>query len=228
MGFVLGLCGPAGAGKDTVADYLVSKHGWTEKLSFASNLKKMCKAIFFLSDYDVNDQEGKQTNFNRPRPFTGRNLGSVLHWMSRTHASYPLKRGVKEKVRSLVGTEFTNPRHILQFIGTDICRELVPSYHVDMVVREIKASPEGFYVITDARFPDEGDLVLDDLSGMVVYIDRPALLVENIDRRHASETALLNWGRFSDTINNHRDGLAFLYEEVDNFLGRHGLCQMLS
>lgn len=41
---IIGLTGAAGSGKDTVADYLVSRHGFT-KLAFASGLKDMLAAI---------------------------------------------------------------------------------------------------------------------------------------------------------------------------------------
>ena len=41
---VIGLTGKAGAGKSTVADYLVEKHGFT-KLSFAGPLKKMLRTL---------------------------------------------------------------------------------------------------------------------------------------------------------------------------------------
>lgn len=41
---IIGLTGPAGSGKDTVADYLVCEHGFT-KLAFASGLKDMLEVI---------------------------------------------------------------------------------------------------------------------------------------------------------------------------------------
>lgn len=225
MGTVLGINGRALAGKDTVADYLVSECGWTAKLSFAKNLKEMCKAIFFLTDYDVNDQEGKKKGFLTPKVFTDRNLGSVMFWMSSTHGHCPVLVGAKEKVRSYVGTEFTNPRHILQFVGTEVCRELVPSYHVDMLVKQVRGNLDGRFIVTDVRFPNEGDLILDVLGGFVVYLDRPSADNTNIDMKHPSETAMLEWGRFSGTIKNHREGLDFLYEEVLNFLRKQELCQ---
>ena len=69
MGFVLGFSGAAGAGKDTVADYLIEGGGWDGKLSFAGNLKEMCKLVFNLTDHDVYDQEGKQALFDSPKVF---------------------------------------------------------------------------------------------------------------------------------------------------------------
>lgn len=224
MGVVLGIHGPALSGKDTVADHLLSEYGWDEKLSFAKNLKEMCKAIFFLSDYDLYDQEGKKKMFSTPKEFTGRNLGSVLHWMSRTHASFPLIKGTKETVRSLIGTKFNNPRDILQFVGTDICRELVPTYHIDIIMLKVREKPDARFVISDVRFPNEGDLILDNLSGLVIKLDRPGVNAENINKNHPSETAMRDWGRFTDVLENHREGLPFLYEEVDSFLRKNGLC----
>lgn len=41
---IIGLKGPAGAGKDTVANYLVEKHGFT-KVTFAGPLKEICAII---------------------------------------------------------------------------------------------------------------------------------------------------------------------------------------
>ncbi len=227
MGTVLGINGRALAGKDTVADYLISEYGWTAKLSFAKNLKEMCKAIFFLTDHDVQNQEGKKKDFLTPKVFTDRNLGSVMFWMSRTHGHCPVPVGAKEKVRSYIGTKFANPRHILQFIGTEICRELVPSYHVDVLVKQVRDNPDGRVIVTDVRFPNEGDLILDELGGLVVYLDRPQPPSDsaNIDMKHPSETAMLEWGRFDDTIKNYREGLDFLYEEVRNFLRKQELCQ---
>lgn len=224
MGFVLGLNGPAGAGKDTVADYLISVYGWDAKLSFAHNLKDICKKVFFLTDEDVNLQEGKKRCFSQPKVFTQDNLNAIFSVMCRTHGHLRPLLGAKEKVRSLIGVELPTPRRILQLVGTDVCRELFPSYHVDVLIKQIKDSPEGRFIITDARFPNEGDVIIDVLEGFVAYVDRPAPSTDSVDRTHASETAMGDWGRFGGTIDNHREGLNFLYVEVDNFLEKYSLC----
>ena len=44
---IIGLVGRKGAGKDTVADYLVREHGF-KKLAFADPVKKVCEAMFAL------------------------------------------------------------------------------------------------------------------------------------------------------------------------------------
>ena len=44
---IIGLVRQKGAGKDTVADYLVREHGFT-KLAFADPVKKVCEAMFAL------------------------------------------------------------------------------------------------------------------------------------------------------------------------------------
>jgi hypothetical protein len=224
MGIVLGLHGEALSGKDSVGDILVKEFGWDGKLAFAHNLKEMCKAIFYLTDYEVGDQEGKKKAFATPKTFTERNLGSVMYWMSLTHRNHRIDPENHAKVKSLVGTPLETPRRILQFVGTDICRTLVTSYHVDIVTKVIQDNPDKNFVITDVRFPDEGDLILDSLGGKVVEVTRPGRPDNGVDRGHASETAMKSWGRFSDVLVNDKDGLEFLKEKVNQLIGRQNLC----
>lgn len=225
MGFILGLHGPAKAGKDTIADYLVSKYGWGEKISFAYNLKEMCKAVFNLTEDDVNTQEGKQREFATPKVFTQRNLGSVLYWMSKTHRNSHPPKGAKEAIKELVGTELHSPRHVLQFVGTDVCRMLVPTYHLDVVLETLRSSPDKNFVVTDVRFPNEGDAIIDEFGGIVFQVLRYPQTVDGVDRSHNSEVAMCDWGRFADTVDNQKDGLDFLFEEVNSLLKRQPPCQ---
>jgi hypothetical protein len=224
MGFVLGLSGPARAGKDTVADFLIQNHGWTGKLSFARNLKNMCKSIFELSESDVETQEGKKRKFDSPIIFTQSQLGAIMYWMAQTHPNAKIDNEVHTAVKSLLGRELNTPREILQIVGTNVCRALVPTYHVDIVLKD--AQVEGLWIITDVRFPNEADLILDELEGSVVNVSRDIDNEGAVDMTHPSETAMKQWGRFADTVDNSKDGLDYLFKEVSEFLERNNFkCQ---
>jgi post-segregation antitoxin (ccd killing protein) len=57
---LIGLCGPAGCGKDTVADLLV-KHGAFHKYALASPIKQGLEAMFGLTPDVWDDREMKET-----------------------------------------------------------------------------------------------------------------------------------------------------------------------
>ena len=44
---IIGICGLIGAGKDTIADYLVNVHGFRRE-SFAGTLKDAVAAVFWM------------------------------------------------------------------------------------------------------------------------------------------------------------------------------------
>lgn len=60
---IIGLTGKAGAGKDTVADYLVSSHGFV-KLSFASDIKAGLNAMFGWTKSQWEDREWKEATID--------------------------------------------------------------------------------------------------------------------------------------------------------------------
>lgn len=59
MPIVIGLHGPAGVGKDTVADYMVSSWGF-QKVSFAGPLKRGVSELFGIPMDDMEDRAAKE------------------------------------------------------------------------------------------------------------------------------------------------------------------------
>ena len=66
MPMLLGLTGPAGCGKDSVANHLQREHAFTPT-SFAAPLKNACQYLFGLSHDEVTDRELKEKTI----PFWG-------------------------------------------------------------------------------------------------------------------------------------------------------------
>lgn len=70
---LIGVTGPAGAGKDTVADYLVRNHGFT-KMAFADPLKQMLTAAGLPEPANREDKEKPAPGFG----FTWREAAQKL------------------------------------------------------------------------------------------------------------------------------------------------------
>jgi len=56
---LVGICGKAGAGKDTVGDYLIKSHGF-KKIALADPIKRLVKDVFALDDHTVYDRVARE------------------------------------------------------------------------------------------------------------------------------------------------------------------------
>lgn len=65
MNRIIGLCGGIGAGKDTVADYLIEAHGF-QRVSFADPLKAACAKVYGELGVDPRHFFGSQLDKAEP------------------------------------------------------------------------------------------------------------------------------------------------------------------
>jgi hypothetical protein len=122
---LIGLVGFIGAGKGSVADLLVEKHGYIKE-SFANSVKDAVSVIFGW-DRKLLEGDTKESREWREQPD---------EWWSKT-----------------LGKEFS-PRLALQLMGTEAGRDVFhKDLWVHTVLRRCK--PENNYVIADVRFPNE-------------------------------------------------------------------------
>lgn len=70
---VIGMIGKAGSGKDTVADYVVEKYGFT-KIAFADPLKQAVQVIFDVDDNYMFDREMRELPLPGWEPWSVRKL----------------------------------------------------------------------------------------------------------------------------------------------------------
>jgi hypothetical protein len=178
---IIGVCGQAGAGKDTIADFLVKDHKFV-KLSFADPLKRICHDVFDFSEEQLWG------------PSSARNAEDKR---------YPRSPFGSEKV-----TEFLTPRYALQRLGTEFGRDCYAPIWVELAIRQAKTileqnvsydrvrgiipnlmGPKRGVVIPDVRFRNELEAIK-AAGGKVVRVVRPGAGLEGAAALHPSEVEM--------------------------------------
>jgi len=70
---LVGICGKAGAGKDTIGNYLVEKYGF-ERIALADPIKRLVKDVFVLDDHTVYDRNARELPLEQWNGWTVRKL----------------------------------------------------------------------------------------------------------------------------------------------------------
>lgn len=167
----------ARVGKDTAADYLVERYGFT-KIAFAGPLKEAAKIIYGLTDEQLYGDK-------------------------------------KEVVDEFWGE---TPRQILQVAGTNALR----THHrqdiwVMATKKKIIVDPNRNWVISDARFINEADMVK-SLSGYAVRIDANFPGQQHIKTgEHISEVEMLDYTNWDWVLQNNST-LEQFYDNIDDMM----------
>lgn len=126
---LIGLTGLAQSGKDTVADYLVSRYGF-EKRSFAAPLKR----VLLAQD-----------------PILGMDPMRPGHTIKLSHALQNIGEDGVKKI-------FPEYRRLLQQLGTEGIRGIDQDFWVKAATNDLDKE-RGKYVFTDVRFPNEAECI---------------------------------------------------------------------
>jgi hypothetical protein len=143
---IIGLTGKRLSGKDTVANYLVEKHGF-EHLFFSKVMKEAVAALFDIRVEDVDNYKGDRGGFEEVRV--------ALNY-----------RGIQMKDLGWVS--------FLQRFGTDMGRKVLgEDIWVDLVNESIENFNDN-YVIKDVRFKNEAEWIL-LAGGKIIELRRDIL-----------------------------------------------------
>ena len=186
---IIGLTGLAGAGKSTVANHLVEKHGF-ERVSFAGPLKKMLRTLNPI--LSVTDNEGGD-EYGLTR------AGEIfeLGWT---------ENAVKEDPE--MGPEY---RRLMQVLGTECIRAVDPDFWTKAARAMLEPGKD--YVFDDVRFPNEAEVVTELNPDCLWNIVRPGTEQSN---GHASEQWAGKLGERFHIINDY--SLEDLYAQTGAIL----------
>lgn len=159
---IIGIDGYAGAGKDTVADMFVQR-GFT-KLSFADALREATVHSTGFSLDTFIDREIKDKPFLEPLRLSTTILTKFCDYL-----------GYSERTEFVIdqftGELITSPRHLLQFLGTEVGRaSLNQSIWLDKY--DEKRAGLGLVVTPDCRFSNERNHIKSIIGGTVWLIKR--------------------------------------------------------
>jgi len=168
---IIGLCGVAGSGKDTVADFLVKNHGFV-KVAFADPLKRICKDVFDFSDEQLwGPSEKRNAQDERYRRYTAYENGRAIdrcacEWKFRDAEDY---RDHLPCPKAFSGPELLTPRYALQQLGSEWGRDCYQNVWVEYALRTAKSllgtsshnirydQKKGLYWLDDRRDWDEAE-----------------------------------------------------------------------
>lgn len=178
------LSGQKRVGKDVTADILVSKANFN-KISLAQPIRELCSEIFSIPLSTFTNDDLKEKRFSEQVTLFENNIDDIVMYVEdEWNMSVPLE--TLYKMREFAGTEFLHPRHILQFVGTELLRNNIDSDIFLKLADQRIANITGHVVITDCRFSNEREWFKKQ-DAVLCLVKRPKLASKDA---HVSENDL--------------------------------------
>lgn len=184
---LLGIAGAPGSGKDTVGDFLVEGHEFAH-IKFAQPLRDVCSESFGIPPHYLEDPRFKDMSFNGEFKIDAEDFKRFTDTLGYKFTGSGEYASIE---KAMVGKEIKTPRELLQFIGTDVVRDLIdPNFWTHLAELKIKSwfDRGESVVVTDVRFENEVS-VIKSLGGKIVKLERDSELVDE----HPAENQQLDY-----------------------------------
>jgi len=204
---LISVSGKRGCGKDTLANLLVKKHGFT-KISLADPLRDLCCKVFDIPMEWFLDRDKKDSEMPSKIELDYKHLDNITDYVE-NNWGFVITNEMRQNMDLSYGVELETPRDILKFVGTELLRKhLRDDLWIVLALTRIKEIGQKV-VIADVRFDNER-AVFSRAGGTLLLIKRPD--VESEDS-HISE----NMGAEDqyDTVFNNIGSLNMFESDVD-------------
>lgn len=194
---IIGVCGLIGAGKDTIADYLVNVHEFRRE-SFANTLKDAVAAVF---GWDRTLLEGRTKE--------------ARHWREQVDTWWSQRLDIPH----------LTPRWVLQYWGTDVLRQhFHDDIWVASLENKMRKTKDDI-VISDCRFPNEIRAIKNQ-GGLVIRVVRgedPAWMEAAVAHMKGPNTIGWALGKsILDTFNIHASEYSWAATDFDAVIDNNG------
>jgi hypothetical protein len=190
---LIGICGHAGAGKDTVAHYIHETHDNTWKLSFAEPLKAAAAEMFGIPVDHFYDPDFKEV----PDPFWGVSPRKIAQFFGTE-----MVRGTIHDLIPEVASHFWISRMIHKLTGQG---------------EQVEYDEDDVVIISDVRFQNEYDWIISQ-GGIIIHLTRPGADGTVGIPGHASEAGIHFHAPEQTYLIHNNLTLEFLYEEVGKII----------
>lgn len=202
---VLALIGFKKSGKTTsfemISDYFLENEIFALKgestpleMQNAKRLKEACSEAFGLRYDYFESQKYKEKKLCVPMVLTKSKLSVILNMFNIDIETVDIERHID--------MVFSTPRNVLQYVGTEVLREIDPDIHCRLVTQ--LAPKNGIVVITDNRFPSEidfySDFFKDDLTTVYIQNDKAEIEAFVDGEPHESERHIVSLGNNSNYV----------------------------
>ena len=197
---LIGLTAFAKSGKTTVAN-LLKDSGFIE-VALAGKLKDVCSQVFRIPREDFDDQSKKEVPFKNPPFISTVDVAQIL-------SAYRLP--VFSTMGKHEGMFLNSPRHIAQYVGTEILRAIDVDIHIKSAIADL--DPHGKYVFSDVRFPNEAAFIK-SAGGTLIGIKRDSVFPTDLASVHESESYITDLLSKSDRLLLNNSSMAEFEELV--------------
>lgn len=207
---LFGISGYAKSGKTTIAS-LLAEMGATE-ISFADHLKNVCSSTFNIPREHFDEQSLKEVPFSSPISLSKIDTLEILEKFNEFDDE-------KNEIVSNkhVGVHLKSPRHIAQYVGTDILRAIDPEIHVKTAFRKIDGLP-GVFIVPDMRFFNEFEAIK-SRNGITIGINRKSV-APDLKSVHESERQIASIVKKCDFVLDNNGSLEKYQKDAKDLICR--------